>query len=176
MAPSMEQAVERSAEFEDYYSRYRRIVYDAAIRMVGNHSEAEDVTQQVFLKVWSKPDTFRGGNFGAWLKAVTHNLSIDLLRRRRTVLLGDIAVDAFRDSQPLEVSPEDEVIREITAASVRAAMRGLRPNELALVQASFMSDQSHNQIARSAALPLGTVKTRIRVALRRMRPSVAGLQ
>lgn len=173
----MEQsAVQDGAAFEECYAAYSQVVYDAAIRLVGNHFEAEDVTQQVFLKVWSKPSAFRGGNFAAWLTTLAHNLSIDVLRRRRTVFAGNAALDAYVTRRPPQASVEDEVIREITAAGVWDAMRCLKPQELALVLASFMTEQSHDEIARSCRLPLGTVKTRIRTGLRRMRQLGTGLQ
>ena len=63
----MEQVAEDGAAFEHCYGEYRPVVYEVALRMVGNHYEAEDITQQVFLRVWSKPSAFRGGNFAAWL-------------------------------------------------------------------------------------------------------------
>jgi len=164
------------AAFEAYYSKFRQIVYDAAIRRVGNHFEAEDVTQQVFLRVWSKPSAFRGGNFAAWLTTVAHNISIDLLRRRRAVLLGYTSLDAFQNGKQKEPSAEDEAIRELTASSLWDALQHLTPKEFPLVLAAFIAEESHEQIARSAAIPLGTVKTRIRTGLRRLRHSAAGLK
>jgi len=173
----MEQfAVQDGAAFEECYAAYSQVVYDAAIRLVGNHFEAEDVTQQVFLKVWSKPSAFRGGNFAAWLTTIAHNVSIDFLRRRRSVFAGNAPLDSFVERGQRNPSVEEEVIREITADGVWEAMRCLKPQELALVVASFMTEQSHDQIARSCALPLGTVKTRIRTGLRRMRQAGAGLR
>ncbi|MFN2527280.1 MAG: RNA polymerase sigma factor [Candidatus Baltobacteraceae bacterium] len=173
----MEQlAAQDGAAFEHCYGEYRTVVYEGALRMVGNHDEAEDIAQQVFMRVWSKPSAFRGGNFAAWLTTVTHNLCIDHLRRRRPILMGDAAADVFLSRRGSGATVEDEVIREMTASSIRDAMRFLKPHELTVILASFMADQTHHQIARAAALPLGTVKTRIRSGLRRLRQSAAGLQ
>jgi len=160
--------------FEAYYCEHRATAYDVALRIVGNPSEAEDVTQQVFLKFWSNPGAFRGGNFAAWITTMARNSSIDLLRRRRALQLGPRTAHVFATARCAE-SVEDEVIRNMIVGRVWEAMQSLKPAELGLVLASFMSEESHDQIARSAALPLGTVKTRIRSGLRRMRQSVIGL-
>jgi len=173
----MEQlAAQDGAAFEYYYGEYRSVVYDGALRMVGNHDEAEDITQQVFLRVWSKPAAFRGGNFAAWLTTVTHNLCIDHLRRRRPILMGDATADAFTRCMGNGATVEDQVMRDMTASGIRNAMRFLKPHELTVILASFMAEQTHHQIALTAALPLGTVKTRIRSGLRRLRQSAAELQ
>jgi len=79
----MERVRKRDADaFEALYDAYHRLAYGLAMRMLGDASTAEDVTQAVFVKVWSSPELFRTGNFGAWIARVTRNRALDVIRSR----------------------------------------------------------------------------------------------
>ena len=149
---------------------YREKVYRIALRVLGNHFEAEDITQQVFLNILAKPHAFRGGNFSAWIAVVARNYSISTLRHHQPVLLGSVPPDALSTgaTQPLE----DEVIMREAAVEVCRAMAVLKSSERSLIAAAFLDEESREQIARVTGLPLGTVKTRIRAGLRRMRSTM----
>ena len=68
--------------FEALYDGHHRLVYGLALRMLGDVASAEDVTQAVFMKIWSAPERFKGGNFSGWLICVTRNCCLDVLRAR----------------------------------------------------------------------------------------------
>lgn len=152
------------AEFSAFFERFRPLVHSTALRLLRDQEDASDVAQQVFLKAWHRPETFRGGNIESWLTVLSKNSAFDLIRRRNTKL----ALDALTN-----VSGPDNVEREVIASWngewINRALRDLPQRQRELLIASFWRHSSHQAIARSEALPLGTVKSRIRSALRRLR-------
>ncbi|MDB5043736.1 MAG: polymerase, sigma-24 subunit, subfamily, partial [Candidatus Eremiobacteraeota bacterium] len=68
--------------FESLYDAYHRLVFGIGLRMLGDPSVAEDLTQTVFMKIWTTPEAFRGGSFVAWVSRVARNRALDLLRSR----------------------------------------------------------------------------------------------
>ena len=85
------------AAFEAIYDSYQWLVYSVALKMLGDLIAAEDVAQTVFLKLWDRPDAFRGGNFCGWLARLTRNCSIDVLRRRAARPEGEMPRDVAMD-------------------------------------------------------------------------------
>lgn len=156
-----------AAAFETLYDGHYRLVYGIALRMLADALAAEDVVQAVFLKVWSSPDGFRGGNFGAWLARITRNACVDILRRRRLILVETLASDAA-----VERPIDDEVFARIATQVVRRAVAALPEGERRLIELGFFGGITHEEIARRTATPLGTVKTRIRAGLRRLRTTL----
>ncbi len=157
-----------SAAFEALYDAYHRLVYGVAFRMLGDASASEDVTQAVFLKIWSAPQLFVSGNFSAWIVRITRNRTLDLLRTKH------------RTSQELpEEQPDDDPFEErafaaIDAAHVRAALKQLPAEQRDPIELGFFGGITHEEIARRTGTPLGTVKTRIRSGLRRLRGMLEG--
>lgn len=153
--------------FEALYDAYHRLVYGLAVRMLGDAASAEDVTQAVFLKVWSAPDLFHGGNFGAWILRVTRNRALDALRARSTHAQVELP----------ESLPENETIEEIAFAHldadrVRAALDALPIEQRGPIELGFFGGITHEEIARRTGVPLGTIKTRIRAGLKRLRATL----
>jgi RNA polymerase sigma-70 factor, ECF subfamily len=155
--------------FEAIYDDYHRLVYGIATRMLGDATAAEDVTQAVFLKVWSSPDLFRGGNFAAWIARVTRNRALDVLRSR----------DSQEKSELPEGLPETERLEDVAFANldaslVRSALAALPPEQREPIELGFFGGITHEEIARRTGAPLGTIKTRIRMGLRRLRSALEG--
>ena len=155
--------------FEALYDEYHRLVYGLALRVLADASAAEDVTQAVFLKIWDSPALFRGGNFGAWIARVTRNRALDVVRSRRVRDEGE-----FPESMPLDDNPEDTAIANLDGARVRDALAQLPPEQREPIELGFFGGVTHQEIARRIGLPLGTVKTRIRTGLRRLRNVLEG--
>lgn len=161
--------------FEEQYANHRNLAYAVALRLLGNHFEAEDVTQEAFLRLLLKPTAFRGGNFEAWLTRLTHNCAIDILRKRRPALLGTIPPEAVPLAPIVAPTLEEHVVSGELAAVLSNAIAALKLNERRAIRAAFIDGLTHEQIARSQRVPLGTVKTRIRASLRKMRANTAML-
>jgi len=157
------------AAFEFLYDRYHRLVYSIAIRILENEAWAEDVTQEVFTKIWTDPQNFRGGNFAGWIARVTRNRTIDLMRSRQLRPESELP-DVLR----LGASLDDEVFAKIDGECVRSALRELPEEQRSLIVLGFFSGVTHEELARRTGVPLGTVKTRIRSGLKKLRAALEG--
>ena len=158
-----------AAAFEALYDGYHRLVYGLALRVLSDPSAAEDVTQAVFLKIWDDPAVFRGGNFAAWIARVTRNRALDAVRAR-----GVRDKTEFSESLPVDDTVEDAAIANLDGARVRDALSRLPPEQREPIELGFFGGVTHQEIASRIGLPLGTVKTRIRTGLRRLRNALEG--
>jgi RNA polymerase sigma-70 factor (ECF subfamily) len=158
-----------AAAFETLYDEYHRLVYGLALRVLSDPASAEDVTQAVFLKVWDDPARFRGGNFGAWIARVARNRALDVVRARAVRADGD-----FPETMPLEDSIEDIAIANVDAARLREALAQLPPEQREPIELGFFGGATQSEIARRTGQPLGTIKTRIRMGLRKLRNALDG--
>jgi RNA polymerase sigma-70 factor (ECF subfamily) len=158
-----------AAAFEALYDAYHRLVYGLALRVLSDPSAAEDVTQAVFLKIWDSPTLFRGGNFGAWIARVARNRAFDVLRSRAAH--GE---EEFPDSIPVDDALEETAIAHLDGDRVRDALARLPPEQREPIELGFFGGVTHQEIARRFGLPLGTVKTRIRTGLRRLKNALEG--
>lgn len=158
-----------AAAFEALFDRYSRLVFGVALRMLGQRGAAEDTTQAVFLKVWHAPELFRGGNLPAWLVRVTRNRCLDQIRARRET-------SPVEDARQMvdETSAEDRAFAEIDGERVRRALANLSREQREVIEMGFFGGLTHQQIAEHTGTPLGTVKTRIRSGLHRLRALLEG--
>jgi len=159
-----------AAAFEALYDGYHRLVYGLAMRVLAEPTAAEDVTQAVFLKIWDNPTLFRGGNFAAWIARVARNRAFDVVRSRAVHAQND-----FPESLPVDDALEDTAIANVDAERVRDALARLPPEQREPIELGFFGGATQQQIARQTGLPLGTVKTRIRMGLRKLRNALEGV-
>jgi len=155
--------------FEALYDGYHRLVYGVALRILGDVPAAEDITQGVFLKLWSSPDLYRSGNFPAWLARVARNRALDVLRGK-----AYRSVSELPEAVPEDDSLEDVAFAHLDAAKVRDALAQLPPEQRDPIEQGFFGGITHDEIARRSGIPLGTVKTRIRSGLRKLRDALDG--
>jgi RNA polymerase sigma-70 factor (ECF subfamily) len=151
------------------YDTYHRLVFGIALRMLGDRAAAEDCTQAVFLKVWSSPDGFSSGNFAAWIARVARNRALDMLRSRS----AHPSVELPNDIQ-VDVPLDETVFANVNAAAVRRALAELPDDQRSLIERGFFGGLTHEELSRQTGVPLGTVKTRIRNGLRKLRDSLQG--
>jgi RNA polymerase sigma-70 factor (ECF subfamily) len=146
---------------ERVFRRYSGPVYSVALRVLRDSGQAEDVMQEIFLKLWRNPAVFvqQRGSLGAWLMIVTRNRAIDLLRRRK---LTD-SVDDVVLASPVNVANEAE--RNAMMEKVRSILASLPPEQRKSLELAYFEGLTHTEIAGRTGDPLGTVKTRIRQAL-----------
>jgi RNA polymerase sigma-70 factor (ECF subfamily) len=152
------------AALGDLYDRYGRIVYLVALRKVRNSHEAEDIVQEVFLRVWTRAhliDNVRG-TLGAWLLTVTRNLAIDHIRAcSRHAWLEQPCVEVI----PGPVSHEfSDIVDRLSAA-----LTNLTHEQRRVVELAYYQGLSQTEISERVGKPLGTVKTCVRGALQRLR-------
>jgi RNA polymerase sigma-70 factor (ECF subfamily) len=154
--------------FEALYDAYHRLVYGVAFRMLGDAASAEDVTQAVFLKIWSSPNLFQAGNFAGWIVRSTRNRALDMLRSKSRNF-GELP-----EQQPANDDLEENAFASIDANLVRNALKQLPAEQRNPIVLGFFGGVTHEEIARRTGVPLGTVKTRIRAGLRRLRSALEG--
>lgn len=150
------------------FDRYSRMVFSVALRVLADPGQAEDVMQEVFLKIWREPRSFLQdrGQLGAWLAVMTRNRAIDLLRRRRpSDSIEDVILTARTDIA-------SEVEQNSMLDKVRGAMKILPPEQKLSMELAYFEGLSHSEIAAKTGDPLGTVKTRIRSALLNLRKAL----
>ena len=130
---------------------------------------AEEVTQETMLAIWHKASYFDPSRAGesTWIYAIARNQRIDRLRRERTHTV-DHHSDPSDEPEPPD-SGEDIALVAEREAQVRTALAGLSKEQAAIVHLSFFAEKPHSEIARELGVPLGTVKSRIRLALNRLR-------
>lgn len=145
----------------EVFDRYSRTVYSVAMRILKDPGHAEDVMQEVFFQVWRYPDQFvpGRGSLGAWLVVVARNRAIDLLRRRKPADSVDDVVLASASNLASEAE------RNALVQKVRQVLQGLPIEQQRSMELAFFEGLSHSEIAERTGDPLGTVKTRIRLAL-----------
>lgn len=173
-------AIERVARGDqsglaDLYDRHARFVYSLALRVLRDSGDAEDVVQEVFCQVWRQASRFdvSRGNLAAWIVTLTRTRAIDALRRRkaRPPLTNDAKpVECADDSPGIDV----QVMWEGRARDIRNALDNLPLLQRVAIELAFFDGLTHSEIAERLEVPLGTVKTRVRQGLLRLRDSLAG--
>ena len=143
------------------YDLYSTLVYSVAMRVLRDSAAAEDVMQEVFLKIWQQPDSFadQRGSLCGWLAVVTRNRAIDRIRGSKQF----DNVDDLQLSNNVDLGAEAE--REIMLGKVRAVLATMPTDQREAMEMAFFEGHTHTEIAEHTGQPLGTIKTRIRSAL-----------
>ena len=156
--------------FATLYDRHSRAAYSLAYRMMGERHAAEDVVQDSFLKVWRAATSYRAARASVrtWLLAIVHNRGIDQLRSTASRRRMQEKVEASAPtSQPSEAFSESW--RNSQRDQVREALKSLPQEQLKVVELAYFSGYTHLEIAELLGLPLGTVKGRMRLGLKKMK-------
>ena len=130
---------------------------------------AEELAQETMLAVWRKAQAYDRSRAGAstWIFTIARNLRIDAARRERSALAYQLAV---ADEPADEVAPPEALVSaDERDARVREALNALSPDQVTVVRLSFFQEKPHSEIARDLGIPLGTVKSRVRLAMGRLR-------
>jgi RNA polymerase sigma-70 factor (ECF subfamily) len=159
----------------DLYDAMSRQVYGLALRILSDTGAAEEVTLEVFTQVWKQAGLFdlSRGTPSAWLCTLARSRAIDRLRsgaqeRRRAEPIETVAATAAVDT----VDPETSAVDAERRVRVRAALDKLPPDQREAIELAYFGGYSHTEIAEQLGQPLGTVKTRIRLAMVRLREAL----
>jgi len=168
------QIVQRRPEaLSELYDRYSRMVFGLAINTVGDAATAEEITQDVFVRVWERAGQYRAdqAKVSTWLTSIARHRAIDQLRRLgvrpegRSIGWADVSPQA----EPSTDGPEQSVELAIQRQGIRAAVAQLSEEQKQVVAMAYFQSYSQTEIAEALSLPLGTVKTRIRLAMEKLR-------
>lgn len=150
------------------YERYGSLIYSLALRVLGDSQLAEEVTQDTFMDVWNRPDAWDAsrGQLSSWLLTVTRYSAIDRLRKmlRRPELTEldeahDLPSNSWQVNDPLWQNGQ----------MLRTLIKKLPAEQAQVIEMAFFGGLTHTELAQALNLPLGTVKTRVRMGLQRLR-------
>lgn len=160
----------------ELYHRYNRLVFSLALNTVGDPATAEEVTLDVFTRIWQRADTYQAeqAKVTTWLSRIARNRAIDVLRRRSVRPEQHSVAWAEVHPQQLPNGHNPEKITELNLrrAQVRAAVAQLPLNQRQSLALAYFKGYTHQQIADELNQPLGTVKTRIRLAMNKLRKTL----
>jgi RNA polymerase sigma-70 factor (ECF subfamily) len=156
--------------FAMLYDRHSRAAYSLAYRMMNGRQAAEDLAQDAFLKVWRAATSYRAdrGGVRTWILSIVHNRGIDQLRssasRRRVQDRVEATTDRWQPSEAFA-----ETWRNSQREQVREALDTVPPEQLKILALAYFSGYTHMEIAENLDVPLGTVKGRMRLGLKKLR-------
>jgi RNA polymerase sigma-70 factor (ECF subfamily) len=170
-------AAGEGAALAELYDRHARVMFSLAFRVLRDQGDAEEVVQDVFAQAWrqaARYDTTRGVVV-AWLLMMTRSRAIDRLRTRRGVPTLREETPAVLRDLPDGTAPADLALLSVEqVARVRAALEDLPALQRTAIELAFYEGLTHAEIAARLEQPLGTVKTRIRLGLLRLRTAIGG--
>lgn len=156
------------------HERYRAFAFAIAFRVVGDHGRAEDVVQDAFLSVWRRAGSYAAGRgtVRTWLGSVVRNRAIDVVRatREHAVEDQDQVLLSLHDTAP---AVDEQVSASLDGEATRRVLGELPDEQRQAIALAYYAGLSHSEIADRTGLPLGTVKSRVRLGIQRMRQSLA---
>lgn len=180
--PEAEAADWTPPTWEDVVRDHSARVYRLAYRLTGNSHDAEDLTQEVFVRVFRSLDTYTPGTFEGWLHRITTNLFLDLARRRQRIRFEGLGEETEARLGGAEPTPAEAFDDRHLDGDIQAALKALAPEYRAAVILCDIEGLSYEEIADTLGIKLGTVRSRIhrgraqlRAALEHRRPRQAGL-
>lgn len=160
----------------DLYDRYQRLTFGIATRITGDRAIAEDVIQETFLGIWRAAGNFaeRRASARTWIIAICHHRAVDAVRRRRP---SSPLPDPELPPPAQLVSPDvwPDVSRGIDAQVVREALNGLPVAQREAIELAYFAGLTQHEIADRTQVPLGTVKSRVRLGLGALRKELRGV-
>ena len=161
------------AALEALYGRYSTPVYSLAMHMLRHDALAEEVTQEIFLNIWLKAGSFNPerGEPRSWIMSVAHHKIVDSIRsRRRSLIMTDPGDYETLDLLPAnQTSTEEQVERNLERERILKALSGLPEAQREVILLAYFEGYSQSEMAKKLDQPLGTVKTRVRLAMQKLR-------
>ncbi|MCH9017401.1 MAG: sigma-70 family RNA polymerase sigma factor [Chloroflexi bacterium] len=158
---------------EALYTRYQTPVYSLAMYMLKQPALAEEVTQDIFLNIWLKASSFNAerGQPRGWIMSVAHHKIVDLIRsRRRTIVNTDPADYETLDLLPAGgASTEAQVEQTLERERIMRALETIPESQREVIMLAYFGGFSQSEMAERLDQPLGTVKTRVRLAMQKLR-------
>jgi RNA polymerase sigma-70 factor (ECF subfamily) len=165
----------QSVDVNDTYARFRPFVYNLARRISRDRMGAEDVTQEVFLQLWTDPGRFDPelGSMRAWLGTMTHRTAVAWVRRQVATRRRDEKAALLATASDTDGDVEGTVVRLGVAERVRAAVAALPHPQRRVVELAYLHGLTFRQVAEHLGVPEGTAKSRLRLGLRRLHRQLA---
>ncbi|HXG36459.1 MAG TPA: sigma-70 family RNA polymerase sigma factor [Dehalococcoidia bacterium] len=159
--------------FETIYDRYCNMVYSTALRIVNDNGLAEDLTQEIFLRIWRQPELYvaERGRFMSWLISVSRNRAVDEIRKRGRRQRLEFTVADEQNRAPAGDADDPLRMAQLSDERVRVqrALKGLPAEQRQALELAYFHGLTQREIAAVLGQPLGTVKTRIRLGMQKLR-------
>ncbi len=164
--------------FEALFDRYGDLVYSTALRVLRDAHLAQDISQEIFVRIWRKPDSYvaERGRFLTWLISVTRNRAVDEVRSRGRRQRYETASPEEQERELPAGEGNDPALNAQLAEQarvVRAALAELPPEQREVIELAYFGGFTQQEIADRLSQPLGTVKTRIRLGMQKLRAALA---
>ena len=155
----------------ELYDATSPLVFGLALRILGERAAAEDTVVEVYTQVWIRANTYdpQRGTPLSWLLTLTRSRAIDLLRARNRTQAAEPPLEATRNLQSAAPDPEETSMTAERSCFVRRALESLNEDQRQAIELAYFAGLSHTEIAARLGQPLGTVKTRIRAGMMRLR-------
>jgi len=163
--------------FTALYDRYGALVYSTTLRIVRDVHLAQDMVQEIFLRLWRKPDSYvaQRGRFSTWLTSVARNRAVDEIRSRNRRYRHETASPEQQERELPDAGDNDPALTAELADQRRlilAALAGLPVEQRQVIELAYFRGLTQQEIAESLGQPLGTVKTRIRLGMQKLRAAL----
>ncbi len=164
--------------FEAIFDRYGDLVYSTSLRVLRDAHLAQDVSQEIFVRLWRKPESYvaERGRFLTWLISVTRNRAVDEIRSRSRRLRHETASPEEQEREIPAGEANDPALNAQLAEqarTVRAALTELPPEQRQVIELAYFGGLTQQEISDRLDQPLGTVKTRIRLGMQKLRAALA---
>jgi len=160
--------------FRTLYERYSSLVYSTCLRVVRDTQIAEDMVQEIFLRIWRKPESFAAerGRFVTWLTSVTRNRAVDEVRSRNRRFRHEAASPEEQEREFPDAEANDPALTAELSDQRRIiiiAMADLPADQRHVIELAYFGGLTQQEISDRLSQPLGTVKTRIRLGMQKLR-------
>ncbi len=177
-APTLEELIAAAARgneqaFADLYDQTSSRVYGMVLRVIRDAAQAAEVTQDIYLEVWKQSARFDAGKGAVlpWLLMIAHRRAVDRVRSAQSSIVRDDKYAMLNEERPYD-SVSEQVQTSLEAQRVHKVLHDLTPAQREAVSLAYFGGYTHSEVAELLKIPLGTVKTRIRDGLIRMRDAL----
>ncbi len=160
----------------ELYEESGSLVYATAWRILKNREAVEEAAQDVYLQIWQKAACYdpSRGNPSAWIVTLARSRAIDHLRRQKQ--LDTLDAETVLGALPSDEDPEADSLRSEVRRWIAAALKRLSPEQRTVIEQAYFVGLSHSEISGRLRIPLGTIKTRIRLAIKHLQSQLQPLQ
>jgi RNA polymerase sigma-70 factor, ECF subfamily len=159
------------------YDETASVVFGLALRVISDRADAEETVLDIYQQLWNARHTFDAnrGTVWGWMVTMTRNRAIDRLRASASRRGKEAPLDAGWETPCGNPAPEQETIFQQERKLIQEALARLAPEQRQAIELSFFRGLTHMEVADTLGVPLGTIKTRIRTGMRRLRETLAPL-
>jgi RNA polymerase sigma factor (sigma-70 family) len=159
-----------STALEQLYTRYERPMYYFSYRILHDQMLAEEAVQELFLRIWNSAERYDHGQgkLSTWMFTLIRNIAIDLLRKKKKRNSEPLTEEKMAVIADPSNHTESEVETKLVGEQVKAALEGLNYDQKQIMEWIYYQGLTHQEVAKVHSIPLGTVKSRVRLALRQL--------